>query len=159
MRTSRRTGSRASALLISQRCPSSFSWPCDPRGRTSRALRIAPRRRIQVVTARAWKPARGGGLHAQRLIKGADIVVLVAELVEQSWSISFSCKRRRRAISSARWKAFDLALGLGMSNAAKQTGDALLHQPHLQLGPTAGRLRVPPGRAVIHQHRPRARHG
>jgi hypothetical protein len=46
-----------------------------------RVLRIAPGRRIGVIAARTRNPARGGGLHAERLVR-AEIVVLVAKLVE-----------------------------------------------------------------------------
>jgi hypothetical protein len=95
-----------------------------------RVLWIAPLRRMRVVAARARNPTGGGGLHAQRLM-GANLVVLVAELVQPLLLHLGLPQAPATRHLQREMEAFDLALSLGAPNAAKKTFDALLHQPDL----------------------------
>ena len=60
--------------------------------------------------------------------------------------------RKRIARSRQLWKRSTLPWVWGMANPAPTQANPLLHQPDRQLSDTARRLRVPPGRAMVHQH-------
>jgi hypothetical protein len=113
------------------------------------AGRIASVGRLGLIGPLAWVP----GLHAQRLVR-AERVVLLAEVVQPALvqgrlgqAAASSCQFERAV------KAFHLALRLRVPETGEVELDALLDQPHRELRPASGRLRVPPRRAVVHQHR------
>ncbi len=83
----------------------------------------------------------------------AQVVVLLAEAIQSWLRIALRMAASTAGLFERPMEALDLALRLRMADAGEVEPDADSHQPHAQLRPAAGGLRVPPRLAVIHQHR------